>query len=403
MNVLLIAEYFPYPPDNGAKIRTWYLLKGLCQAHKVTLASFLHQGENDREAITEVSRYCDVLVCPPPPEIPLWRKSINAFSLTPLGVWRRSSSLLKSVVDGVVQKHSIQVLMVEELWMSQYVLDLPIYKVIDKLNIEFVRAYRRLHTLTSYASPLDWIRWLVYRGVALRLKRYELNVVSRFNRVIVCSENDAELLLKYAKKDLNVEVVPNGVDIDYFTPDPKLEDESKNIIVYTGAFMYEPNVDAVFFFVQQILPVIYRAFPDARFVIVGSDPPSRLARLSDLDPRIVVTGYVSDIRPFLARAKVFVVPLRMGSGTRLKILQAMAMGKAIVSTTIGCEGIAAKNGEHLLIADSPFEFAQAVIKLLKDETLRRKLGKQARLLAQREYAWQKSQAKLLSIFENIKL
>jgi glycosyltransferase involved in cell wall biosynthesis len=307
------------------------------------------------------------------------------------------------VVDGVVQKHSIQVLMVEELWMSQYVLDLPIYKVIDKLNIEFVRAYRRLHTLTSYASPLDWIRWLVYRGVALRLKRYELNVVSRFNRVIVCSENDAELLLKYAKKDLNVEVVPNGVDIDYFTPDPKLEDESKNIIVYTGAFMYEPNVDAVFFFVQQILPVIYRAFPDARFVIVGSDPPSRLARLSDLDPRIVVTGYVSDIRPFLARAKVFVVPLRMGSGTRLKILQAMAMGKAIVSTTIGCEGIAAKNGEHLLIADSPFEFAQAVIKLLKDETLRRKLGKQARLLAQREYAWQKSQAKLLSIFENIKL
>lgn len=284
--------------------------------------------------------------------------------------------------------------------MAQYALRVPIsiYKVIDKLNIEFVRSWRRLRTISAQAFPINWGLRLLYGAIALRLQRYEINTLSHFGKVIVCSEKDAHTL-KSMRPGLNVEIIPNGVDINYFFQRPEKEDE--NIIVYTGAFAYEPNVDAVIYFAKEVMPIIRKEISDVRFIVVGSDPPKKILSLKNFDASIVITGYVDDIRPFVGDAKVFVAPLRMGSGTRLKILQAMAMGKPVVTTTVGCEGLTVENGTHLLIADSPLEFAKLIIELLKNKELRQKIGAQARQLVCEEYAWPKIQATLLRVFDRI--
>jgi glycosyltransferase involved in cell wall biosynthesis len=179
-------------------------------------------------------------------------------------------------------------------------------------------------------------------------------------------------------------VVPNGVDVEYFTPE--VEHETPTLI-YTGGLNMFANLDAVLFFLREIWPAISAAVPSVRFIVIGQDPPHELREISKRDSRIEVMGYVDDVRPYVARAAVYVVPLRVGGGTRLKVLDAMAMGKAIVSTSVGCEGIHVSRGEHLLIADDPKHFARVTVDLLGDRGRRALLGRSARRLVETHYAW----------------
>lgn len=178
--------------------------------------------------------------------------------------------------------------------------------------------------------------------------------------------------------------VPNGVDVAYFLPADEPEDPEA--IVFTGLMKYRPNVDAAVYFVRDVLPKILATRPNAMFYIVGGEPPEEVKALAGKN--VVVTGRVPDVRPYVRRAAVFVVPLRMGSGTRLKVLEGLAMNKAMVSTSLGCEGIDVENGKHLLIADDPGTFAAAVLRVMSDRQLARQLSSEGRDLVNRSYRWE---------------
>ena len=193
-----------------------------------------------------------------------------------------------------------------------------------------------------------------------------------------------------------IEVVPNGVDIELFQN--SLSDEIPCQIIFTGVMNYYPNIDAVLSFARHCWPLIKAEIPQATWKIVGGAPAREVRKLAEL-PGVTVTGPVPDMRPYLAASAVAIAPLQIGSGTRLKILEAFAMRKAVVSTSIGCEGLAVVPGKHLFIADLPAEFAQAVVNLLTNQEMRTTLGNAGRALVEEKYSWEHCGTQLLRVLE----
>ena len=211
---------------------------------------------------------------------------------------------------------------------------------------------------------------------------YESQVCGCFNMCVGVSAQDRERLVALCP-GMAVEVVSNGVDLDYFKPGDA-EDEMS--LVFTGSMDWHPNEDAVLYFCHHVLPLIRTEFPEIKFCIVGSNPSERVLGLQRLEG-VVVTGSVEDVRPYISNAAVYVVPLRVGGGTRLKILQALAMRKAVVSTSIGCEGLDLQPEEHLLVADEPQQFAESTIRLVRDRSLRNRLSESGGALVREKYSW----------------
>jgi glycosyltransferase involved in cell wall biosynthesis len=202
--------------------------------------------------------------------------------------------------------------------------------------------------------------------------------------VLTVSDTDREMFAKLVPRN-KITTVQTGVDVDYFRPAPGKE--QANMMVFTGSMDWMPNEDGILYFVAEILPLIRREIPDARLLVVGRSPSGRVKELAVRDSLIEVTGTVEDIRPFMDRAAVYVVPLRIGGGTRIKIFEAMAEGKAVVSTTIGAEGLPVADGQNIVIADRPSDFAGRVVTMLRDSDLRHSLGDAARKLVEENYSW----------------
>ncbi|MCU0489853.1 MAG: glycosyltransferase family 4 protein [Anaerolineales bacterium] len=228
---------------------------------------------------------------------------------------------------------------------------------------------------------------------------YERQALQRFDGLLAISEQEAGTLSRLAPK-ARLCLAPNGVDCDYFSPRQALlrEDQPAGQILYLGTMSYLPNIDAVQYFSAQILPLIRQNYPQVVFQVAGRDPAPELRTLTK-DPYIQVSGFVEDIRPSLASCSVFVVPLRAGAGTRLKILEALAMGKAVVSTTIGAEGLNVTHEENILIADQPAEFARQTVRLLAEPELRNRLGQAGRRLVERQYSWGKIAAGVGQLYQ----
>ena len=225
----------------------------------------------------------------------------------------------------------------------------------------------------------------LYAGANWRkLRREELGTYREADGVYLCSAADERRLLDQAP-GVRTAVIPNAADVEYYQPRPTDPPPDGRTVVYFGLLSTVPNVDGVIHFVQDIWPRIAAAHPEARFKIIGGRPPPSLLALAG--PRVELTGFVPDLRPHLAAAAAVVVPLRLGGGTRLKIVEAMAMGKAIVSTTLGAEGIEAVPGRDLLVEDQPAAFADAVNRLLAEPGLAARIGQSARQLAVERYAW----------------
>ena len=228
-----------------------------------------------------------------------------------------------------------------------------------------------------------------------KLRRYESETSPRFDMNIVVSDKDGELLADRVP-GVRTCVVPNGVDVDYFAPSTTPQEQA---LIYTGGMNMFANRDAVMYFLTEIWPLVREKVPGARFYAVGQEPPRELVAFGERDPQVVVTGFVDDIRPYVQKAAVYVVPLRVGGGTRLKVLDSMASGKALVSTSIGCEGIEVRPGEHLEVADTPETFARTTLAVLGDAERRRVLGAAARGLVEQRYAWQVIGDQLMQAYE----
>jgi glycosyltransferase involved in cell wall biosynthesis len=256
---------------------------------------------------------------------------------------------------------------------------LPCPAVMFTHNVES-EIWRR-HKEVATTSVGKWLYGLQHR----RMLEYEARTLARFDGLLAVSDVDRATFGKlYPKLDRPVHVVPTGVDTTFFSSRPS--DPSSRRIVFTGSMDWLPNEDAMAFFCAEILPLVRREEPDASLSIVGRAPTPAVRKLA-LDHGVAVTGSVDDVRPYVQDGSVYIVPLRIGGGTRLKIFEAMAMGRAVVSTSIGAEGLPVTDGEHLLVADSPAAFAGAVVRLFRDLALRIRLESEARTLVVEQYDW----------------
>jgi len=299
---------------------------------------------------------------------------------------------MQTMLDALLSRDYYDFVIFESVVVANYCLPNNVKIIIDEHNIEYEICQRTYHRET--AGLRKWYNWVEYR----LLKPHELELCRRASAVLVTSERE-RLALKSMLPGSVIEVVPNGVDIETFQ-EVYPEREVPGRIIFTGAMTYHANVDAVIFFAQKCWPLIQAQIPGATWQIVGRNPPPEVQRLARY-PDITVTGSVPDVRPYLAEASVAIAPLLVGSGTRLKILEALAMRKVVVSTEVGCEGLSVESGKHLVVATQPEAFAQAVVYLLKHPEMRVQLGAAGRLLVEAEYNWEQSGNRLLRILEEI--
>ena len=274
--------------------------------------------------------------------------------------------------------------------------------VFDNHNAEYVLQQRawetdRLKPARWHAAAYSLVQWD-------KLRRYERQICQRADRVIAVSEADRDALLRLDPQ-LDITVIPNGVDLDYYAAyqranDTQAPDYGPNALVFTGKMDFRPNVDAVTWFAQEVLPLVRREISDAAFVVVGKEPHPRVQELARL-PGVAVTGFVPDIRAHIAAAAVYVVPLRIGGGTRLKVLEAMAMRRALVSTRLGCEGFPLTDGGEALFADDAPGFAQAVTTLLRDPARRGQMGDAGRRFVEATYGWPAITPRLKAVYREL--
>jgi glycosyltransferase involved in cell wall biosynthesis len=278
----------------------------------------------------------------------------------------------------------------ESVLLAGYRLPAGIRAIIDQHNIEHELLER---TYEQEKSPLrKWYNWQEGR----LLKQGEIGRCRNADVVLVASERE-RIVLKGLLPENVIEVVPNGVDIETFDGNTS-EQEVPNQIIFTGTMDYYPNTNAVLFFAQRCWPLIRAQIPGATWQIVGRNPPVEVRKLGEL-PGVTVTGTVPDVRPYLAASSVAIAPLQIGSGTRLKILEALAMRKAVVSTSVGCEGLSLVPGKHLIVADQPEGIAQAVVALMNNPEKREALGNAGREVVETVYNWERCGDRLLRVLE----
>ncbi|MCX2726416.1 glycosyltransferase family 4 protein [Thermomicrobium sp. 4228-Ro] len=394
MRILVISPLLPIPPYTGGALRIAYLVRALAREHEVTLVAAAPRG-------TAIGRACEALAPVTvkvvragwvPGEPPSWSKRWlqvrSLFTRQSAQYWTFTRALQRAVQPEDLAVYDVVQVEYSVLGLLPIAEQLPL--VLDAHNVE----YRVLLRTAAHVSPWrrTWLRW-----EARRLRRDEETAWRHATFCLATSQVDAEEIARTSQRP--VVVVPNGVDVDRF-PFPDVDSAEPDHVVFVGTYRYFPNVDAVHWFVREIWPRIRAARPAARCSLVGMDPPASVCSLADV-PGVDVVGTVPDVQPWLARATVVVVPLRSGSGTRLKILEAFAAGRPVVSTRIGAEGLAVEHGIHLLLADDPVSFAEAVIQLLADREQRWSLARAARELVEREYAWPRVGEKLLAVYREL--
>ncbi len=386
--ILLLTPQLPYPPHQGTTIRNYNLLVNLAARHQVHLLSFVHSHDELPKA-TPLQRCCRSAEVVLIPQRSTLRRLLSVFfSPLPDMALRLPSRVFQSKLTTTLGRQKFDIVQVEGIEMAQYGLWLleerrgsrPLI-VFDDHNAEYVLQQRAFET--DARRPGRWPAALYSFIQWRKLSRYESEICRRADRVVAVSETDKKALRRLIP-DLKVTVIPNGVDTEYYTPQSL--PSYPHTLVFTGKMDFRPNIDAVLWFCREVLPLLRAEIPTIHFYIVGQKPHRRILPLAD-NPAVTITGYVDDIRPYIARADVYVIPLRIGGGTRLKVMEAMAMGKAIVSTTMGCEGFEVTNGRELVVADTAADFARQVIKILGDDRARESLGREARRFVERRYDW----------------
>lgn len=399
MNVLFLSQIVPYPPHGGVLQRGYNLLRELGRHAQVHLLAFVHPDALPTPTALDESRAALGQFCETIEFFPLWPKqsrlhlvaalAASTCSRKPFSVIAHRSAAFQARVTERLAAVPFDILHVDTLALSRFVPhDRHLPAVLTHHNIESMLMKRRSEVETRLLARQ------FLRREAEKLKACEEVEALLFDMNITMSRQDEMQLLSRVPR-ARTSIVPNGVDIEYFTPRPELETPT---LIYGGGMNMFANRDAVMHFLHEIWPLIRARVPGVRFLAVGQAPPTELTSYAAIDPQVVVTGYVEDIRPCIWEAGIYVVPLRVGGGTRLKVLDAMAMGKAIVSTSIGCEGIEVTPGEHLVVADSPEDFASATVSLLGDPSRRRELGQAARNLVERRYAWPQVGQRLLDAY-----
>lgn len=400
MKILIIADYLPYPLIGGDRIRIYNLLCRVARHHEVSLVAFLDNPDDAVDGVKHLKQFCarveavnfrtrsrlarvpglfGYVVAGKPPELKLLH-----------------SEEFVEKIKHLVSMTDFDIVQIEHSRMGLYLETLP-------LNMRF-KSILMFHNFTSQqygrVSHVEkrWGRKLRTWANSVAMGYWEPRYAEKFDRCTTVSKADQELLMK-ANPRLQVDVIPNGVDIEKYQPLPLPPENSSPSLLFIGNMEYPPCVDAVLYFCMEIFPRILRLIPNVELWIVGRDPQSEVLQLNG--GNIHVTGRVEDVIPYYQQCHVCIVPLRAGGGTRLKILEAMALGRPVISTMIGCEGLNVIDGEHLLIDDDPYQFADKTIRLLLDQELCQRIAINGRKLVEEQYDWDKVAGKLMQVYTDM--
>ena len=385
MRILWLKTELLHPVDKGGRIRTYYMLRELKRDHQVTYLT-LDDGQAAEDARVRATEYCHELITIPHQTRAKFTPGFylelaqNLVSPLPYFMQKYKSAAMRSEIAKRTAGGEFDVMVCDFLMSSINVparVDCP--AVLFQHNIEAMIWKRHFEV---QRNPLK--KAYLY-GQWRKAVAYERAASRRFDYVVTVSVDDREM----TRREYGVETVgevATGVDTDYFRPHGTEQREPHNL-VFTGSMDWLPNEDAIRYFTEQIMPRVKASVPEATLTVVGRNPYPSLLELSRRDSSIIVTGRVEDVRPYMERASAYVVPLRIGGGTRLKIYEAMAMEKPIVSTTIGAEGLPVRDGHELLLADSPEAFAAEVVRVLKDESFARELGGRAAAVVRERFGW----------------
>ncbi|MCX7872239.1 MAG: glycosyltransferase [Verrucomicrobiae bacterium] len=394
LKILWLKTGALHPLDTGGKLRTYNMLRQLNTRHEVCFLAFLPPGIA-KNSIKQASEYSSEQLWIEMQETPkgslkfCFELFLNLFSDLPYVIEKYKSAKMSAKIAEVEETFDITIcdfLTPAVNWLSAT--KRPTKSLLFQHNVEAL-IWKRL--AETAGNPIKkWYFTLQWK----RLKDFEQMAAAHFGGVVCVSDEDCRLMHKDYGLTNILGSVPTGVDVDYFKPIKRAPEDG--LIVFVGSMDWMPNIDAVHYFVNEIYPKIKKTRPGTRFAIVGRKPMESVRALARKDNSIIVTGTVDDVRPWLDKATAMVVPLRAGGGTRIKIYEAMAQGTPVVSTSIGAEGLAIKDNENILIADSVEEFAQDVLTLLEDRTLGEKISKNARELVEKNFSWQK----VATIFEN---
>ena len=404
LKILFVTPGLPSPPSFGGQARMQGLMKTLARTHAVSALSYVNPAEDHARSIAATSDYCREVVTVPNPALALRGRGKRLLQLRSLLSRHSFEALcydrpeLVRALRTLLARQTWDVVNVEFSFMAACRDALSADErrragafVLDEHNVEY-EILRR--TAASETTPAR----RVYNGVNWRkLKREEVGAWKLYDGCAVTSRVDEQQLLRDVPSAATA-VVPNAADIDHFKPRPEAAPPEPYTLLFFGAFNYFPNTDGLHFFVNEVLPLVAAQCPQVKLRVVGHTPPE-LKALSG--KHIEMLGFVDDLRVQIERAAVVIAPLRVGGGTRLKIVEAMAMGKAVVSTHLGAEGLDVTHGRDVLLADEPAAFAEQVVRALQSPELQEQLGRAARKQVEEHYGWAESVRRLEALYDRL--
>ncbi|MBI3756923.1 MAG: TIGR03087 family PEP-CTERM/XrtA system glycosyltransferase [Deltaproteobacteria bacterium] len=392
MNILYLAHRIPYPPNKGEKIRAFHQIRQLAKAHSVYLACLIDE-EEDWQFVPTLETCCAAVdVVARQSLVTRWKTARALLSQTPLSVAAFYVDELYRKIQHRLSSVRFDCLFAFSAVMAEYVRAVPdIPKIMDFVDVdsEKWRTYANRH-----AFPLSW----VYRLEADRLARYEEDIARTFDLSLFVTEQE-KLLFQKRVADCPIAVIPNGVDLEYFLPAPRLASRPPAVI-FVGAMDYFPNVDAVQYFCDEIFPLIRKVVPETRFYIVGRNPTRQVQSLG-ARPHVVVTGAVQDVRPYLAEAMVAVAPFRIARGIQNKVLEAMAAGLPVVGTPTVFQGMHVTPADGARKADEARSFAQEVLAFLTNPGLFQTSARAARQYVERDHQWSEQGKQLEQLLHSL--
>jgi glycosyltransferase involved in cell wall biosynthesis len=396
MKVLVIDEEIPFPMNSGKRLRTLNLLKPLAKRHEITFLCRYHE-DTDKPDIQAMEQ-CGIRtrVVPHPIRKKAGLKFYSALlanlaSKAPYSVTSHYSKQMMEATAQILAERPYDLIHCE--W-TPYAVNLKSFlsgpSVVVAHNVESL-IWQRYFEVESNLLKKAYI-YLQWK----KMERFESMAFQMFTQTVAVSDQDRQAIEQWIPKE-RVSVVENGVDVSYFQPS---SDKSKPFsLVFTGAMDWRPNVDAMFYFIDEIWARVLRDYPQSTLTIVGRNPMATLRDHVQNMESVKLTGTVDDVRPYLNAAQVYIVPLRVGGGSRLKILEAFSMGLPVVSTSVGAEGLCVTQGQHVLFANDPQNFADAIVELFNDQLLRKQLGEEGQRLVHEHYRWDSLARRLEEVWE----
>jgi sugar transferase (PEP-CTERM/EpsH1 system associated) len=389
MKILFVTPRFPYPLLRGDQFIPYHRLRILSQRHEITLLTLYHSAW-ELENIDRIRPYCKAIY---PVHLPKWQSLINVgkglfTSQLPLQACYYFSSKFQQQLDSILAANKFDVVHAFMMRIAPYFHHIHTPKIIELIDSMQLNLERRV-ALESFPKRL------IFQKELRRVTHYERDLPNLFNNLVVVSEKDAQLI-----PSERVKVIPFGIDTEFFSlqKQPPIEPT----LIFSGNMSYAPNIHAVKWFVELCLPIIQQTIPDVKLLIAGANPTTEVRSLEQ-KKGVIVTGFVKSMPETLKKAKIAIAPMQSGSGMQSKILEAMASGLPIVTTTLGLGSLSANPDKEILIADSPEDFAKATITLLQNSDLARKIRNLARQFVVNKYSWEFSANQVENLYNHIML